>query len=578
MFLDTSSNLYYLRDETYWFQAADPKGPWGPAQKLPDGFYKLPADDNWKDVKANIPGKTPSKSNMPMVFFSTTPAEMILMDGAPKYAPVKGTSLLWVSNTESDIFRMKDASFYFLVSGRWFSAANLDGPWTFATPDLPADFLKIPGDHERARVLASVPGSRQAAEAVLLAQVPQTARVNAKEIKAPEVKYAGDPQFQSIEGSSVTYASNASHDVVLVGNTYYLCSMGVWFSSGSPNGPWLVTTSVPSAVYGIPPSAPVYSVTYVTVVNPDPYYPVYAYTPGYMGVTVSYGCVMYGTGYYYPPYYHYPPYGPPIYYPRPPSYGCGAMYNPHTGAYGYYQTAYGPYGGVACGASYNPYTGTYKRGAVAYGPYGSAGYAQAYNPRTGAYGQTAQGSNAYGSWGSSSVQRGDDWAKTQRVTDSQGNTKWTAQGSGGGSAAGWNGQNSSAFVGEKNGNMYAGKDGNVYRKTDDGWQSYSGGANGGWNDVNSPQGKSGATAASGAQAKQGQAAAGGAAAAAQPSNAARPAPSSDTMGQLNHDAQSRSQGDQRTAASSSAASGARSGGASRSGGGRWRTAPLDGIP
>ena len=25
--------------------------------KLPDSFKKLPADDNWKDVKANLPGK-----------------------------------------------------------------------------------------------------------------------------------------------------------------------------------------------------------------------------------------------------------------------------------------------------------------------------------------------------------------------------------------------------------------------------------------------------------------------------------------------------------------------------------------
>ena len=44
----------------------------------------------------------------------------------PNYAPVTGTSLLWVANTDSDIFRLgKDGPVYFLVSGRWFTANEL---------------------------------------------------------------------------------------------------------------------------------------------------------------------------------------------------------------------------------------------------------------------------------------------------------------------------------------------------------------------------------------------------------------------------------------------------------------------
>src|SRR5678816_1843846 len=96
----------------------------------------------------------------------------------------------------------------------------------------------------------------------------------------------------------------------------------------------------------------------------------------------------------------------------PHTYGMGAWYNPHTGAYGRGYGAYGPYGGVGMGASYNPRTGTYARGAAAYGPGGASGAAQAYNPRTGTYAQTRQGSNVYGNWGTSSVQRGDSWAQT----------------------------------------------------------------------------------------------------------------------------------------------------------------------
>ena len=43
---------------------------------------------------------------------------------------------------------------------------------------------------------------------------------------------------------------------------------------------------------------------------------------------------------------------------------------PATGAYGWKQTAYGPYGSATRGAAYNPYTGTYARGASVSTPYG----------------------------------------------------------------------------------------------------------------------------------------------------------------------------------------------------------------
>ena len=104
------------------------------------------------------------------------------------------TGLLWISNTESDLFRLgKDGPVFYLVAGRWFTTTNLNGPWTFATPNLPEDFKKISLEHPRSRVLASVPGTQQAAEAVLIAQVPQFARVNKKEIKPPDVTYQGRP-------------------------------------------------------------------------------------------------------------------------------------------------------------------------------------------------------------------------------------------------------------------------------------------------------------------------------------------------------------------------------------------------
>ena len=585
VFQDTDTKLYILRNDNYWLQSPD-LTTWEPVEKLPAGFANLANDDNWKAVKANIPGKKISKGKMPVVFVSKTPAELILLDGSPKKQKIENTKLSWIKNTESDYFLYegkKKKEFFVLLSGRWFRTEEPGkGPWAFATADLPPDFANIPRGHERSRVLSSVPGTEEAAQAILLASIPTTAKVDAKALKPPDVKYDGDPKFKPITGTSVQLAENSAFDVLQSGDRYYLCYQAVWFSSKSPTGPWEVTTMIPTEIYSIPSSSPAHYVTYVTVVDDDPDYPTYGYTAGYMGVSIAFGCAMWGSGYYYPPYYHYGG-GYPVYYPRPVAYGCGATYNPWTGAYGGYQAAYGPYGGAVRGASYNPSTGTYKRGAMAYGPTGAQGYAQAYNPRTGTYASTRQGSNVYGSWGSSHVQRGDDWVNTQRVTDSQGNTKWKAQGSGGGSATGIRGDQGSGFVGQSgSGDVYAGKDGNVYRKTDDGWQTWDKGN--GWSDAGGGAGGGNRPSQQpGAGQRPSQQPATGAGAGQRPST-------QPSTGQLDRDAQARNQGAQRTqdygnyqrgggssggsrggsSASRGGSSGSRGGGSRGGGGGRRR--------
>ena len=119
-----------------------------------------------------------------------------------------------------------------------------------------ADFKKIPLEHERSRVLASVPGTDQAAEAVLLAQIPQTARVSKKQLKAPDVAFQGDPKFTPIEKTTVQRAVNTDKDVFKVGDSYYMCYLGVWFVAKSASGPWEVASSVPQQIYEIPVSSP----------------------------------------------------------------------------------------------------------------------------------------------------------------------------------------------------------------------------------------------------------------------------------------------------------------------------------
>jgi hypothetical protein len=483
LFQHVPTNTLYLRHDKSWLKAAEVKGPWSPAGTLPGSFKKLPADDNWKDVKAALPGAPLAAAGVPTVFVSFTPAELILTSGEPKFSPVPGTELWWVANSDSDVFRLgKAGSIYYLVAGRWFSAPSFTGPWTFATPSLPEDFKKIPLEHERSRVLASVPGTDQAVEAVMIAQIPQTARVKKKELKAPELAYQGEPQFAAIEKTTVERAVNTDKDVFKVGGRYYMCHQGVWFTGPSATGPWEVADSVPQEIYSIPTSSPAHHVTYVTVEDDDDdEWVTFAAAAGYTGMMMAWGCMVWGSGWYYPPYWGYGGGYYPYYYGHFPTYGYSAWYNPWTGGYGRSAGVYGPYGGAGVGARYNPRTGTYARGAAAYGPYGARGVAHAYNPRTGAYGATRQGSNVYGSWGSTAVQRGDDWAKTNRYTNRQTGTTTRTIRTDEGAAVTRRGAGGGAVGVGEGGNVYAGRDGNVYRRQDGGgWQQYN---NGDWSNV-----------------------------------------------------------------------------------------------
>lgn len=476
---------YYLLDGTTWLKAKDLAGPWAVTTKLPPDIMNLPSKQNWEHLHRAVPPQARTKS-APRVVLTDKPTELILFKGNPAYTKIPGTQLAYASNTESDVFMHNvNRQVYVLLSGRWFRAAKIEGAWSYAGNDLPQDFAKIPPSHPRARVLVSVPGTQQAHDAVLLAQIPTTAIVNRAEAEAQvKVAYAGEAQFKPIANTSLSYAVNTQEKVIKVGDLYYLCFQGVWFMSTSPSGPWKTADSVPKAIYDIPASSPVYNVTYVTVTNPTPATVESSYTSGYVGMFVlgaAVGaCITYGTGYYYPPYYYWGPYPYPIYYPYPYSYGVRAVYNPSTGFYGIGSAVYGPYGSAGRAAWYNPSTGTYGRAATVQTAYGGRTVAQAYNPWTGTYAATAQGHNAYAQWGTSVAQRGDDWVRTGHVTTDQGTvTKYKT--SEGGSGKFISGPEGKAGVVRTDNNLYAGKDGNVYKRDTNGnWSKYD---DGNWNPV-----------------------------------------------------------------------------------------------
>ncbi len=491
LFFDTNGGTYYLPVGDRWLTSPALQGPWKSTGTLPKELAKLPDEPRWAEVKKVVPPSVKPADVEPAVYFSTVPSEVLLFNGKPTYAEIPGTRLKYATNTTNYLFLDSTTTrYYLLTAGRWFRADSLAGPWSFATPDLPADFAKIPRDHPAAQVLASVPGTEEAEDAVLMAQIPTTAKIDpAAAAAAAKVAYDGAPKFAPVEGTTLYYATNTAQKVIRVGDLYYLCLQGIWFVSASPQGPWQTAPAVPPVIYTIPPSSPVYNVTYVTQTTTADGVVYSSYTSGYSGVyvtNVSSGVVITsGTGYYYPPYVAVYPAYPyyPVYYPPPYTYGASSYYNSATGTYGVSQTAYGEYGTATRAAAYNPYTGTSARAASVSTAYGSAAVGEAYNPYTGAYGATKQGSNAYASWGSSAVTKGGESAYSQHYTTAQGSAG-SVQSSSGGKAYGASTQYGSTAVGKtSSGDMYAGHDGNVYKNTGSGWEKY--GDDGNWSSVQS---------------------------------------------------------------------------------------------
>jgi len=214
--------------------------------------------------------------------------------------------LLYVANTESDLFMdSKSQQFYILLAGRWFRAKNLAANWEW-TPgaQLPGDFKRIPPEHPKGHVLASIPGTEQAREAVIANQIPQTATVRRGDAKL-EVQFDGPPRFRPIEGTDLSYAVNTPNEVIMApvpgdGVRYYAVKHGIWFVAGDPRGPWVAADMIPAEIYRIPPSSPLYHVRYTYVYGATPEFVYVGYTPGYLGAFISDGVVVFGTGWWYP--------------------------------------------------------------------------------------------------------------------------------------------------------------------------------------------------------------------------------------------------------------------------------------
>ena len=362
MVFDPSEKAYFLKSGESWLKGTDLAGSWQPVVALPESVKSaLPAD-------MTAPSK--SKGEEPEVIVATEPTELIVTDGEPKFTPLPGNELLYVSNTSSDVFlEIEQGKYYVLLAGRWYSAALLSGPWAYVQPkELPVSFAKIPTGSPKANVLSQVPGTEEAEAVVAEASIPQTQSLRRDEPVDLKAGYDGEPKFEQVEGTTLQSATNTPLSIVKSDERYYCCKDAAWYEASQPNGPWTLCVDVPKPIYTIPPSSPVYNVTYVKVYETRPDYVTFGYTSGYTGVYASGGTVVYGTG------YRYRPWVGGVFFARPATWGFGIRYNSHTDSWGVGVSIGGVsawYGSaLSWGGSMSPYSGWWGVGGYRnYGDY-----------------------------------------------------------------------------------------------------------------------------------------------------------------------------------------------------------------
>ncbi|MBM4266161.1 MAG: hypothetical protein FJ144_06020 [Deltaproteobacteria bacterium] len=546
---ESAGQTNYLHLFDGWVSSTSLGGQWTVATSLPAGLDAM-KDDVAKTGQVDLldggPHANPKPSlakGVPAVYVTQAPAELIVFKGQPNLVPIQGTELLWASNTTADVVvDTENSEYYVLVSGRWFTGPGLDGPWSYvASNDLPADFSRIPEGSPAGVVLASVAGTPQARESVIANSIPQTATVSRTNGPKLTPVYDGKPQLKPIEGTSLSYVVNSPTPIIQVTpESYCGVSAGVWFTSPSLQGPWVIATSVPPVIYSIPPSSPMHYVTYVQIYGATTEVVYEGYTPGYFGtVAAPDGVVVYGTG------YAYSPWVGTTWYAVPVTYGVQAqpVYNPAVGfAYGFglgLATAawtepywggayYHPYywGYPCCGSTsvnvYNHWGNTVASGTrtwwtnsagtvgtTASGSYtnyrtgttGNYNASRSYNPYTGNAQQGYDRSVNTAAGGSGNVARGEryntytgNYARGSSVSGTTANGSTVSHDSA--YASNRYGQSADAHTttvdNAKTGNTntvstarvgdnhYADVNGNVYKNTGDGWQQHT---SSGWQDA-----------------------------------------------------------------------------------------------
>lgn len=180
----------------------------------------------------------------PKIIFSSVPAVLVVLDGQPRLRPVENGRLMRVVNTPFTILLDPDTKAYYLRGGdRWYTAADIAGPWAESV-------------HAPEAIVAAVPGTAASAGSA----APPAPHIVVATEPTELIVTDGPPEWTPIGGNELLYLGNTGSDVFMeIGSRRcYLLLAGRWYRAASLDGPWAYVASdaLPEAFAKIPCDSP----------------------------------------------------------------------------------------------------------------------------------------------------------------------------------------------------------------------------------------------------------------------------------------------------------------------------------
>jgi hypothetical protein len=187
----------------------------------------------------------------PTILIRNEPTILVVFDGEPVFVPIEGTDLELALNTPSLLFRQVKTGWSYLFGWEsWIKSRDvLEGRWVPA-PTLPSAFNQLPDTDLWRSLKRKIPGKKidkKDVPSVLVATEPTELIVT-----------FGQPVFEPIEGTSLTYVDNTESDVFLNARDghYYALLSGRWYRTRGDQALEFCTHDLPEDFRKIPPEHP----------------------------------------------------------------------------------------------------------------------------------------------------------------------------------------------------------------------------------------------------------------------------------------------------------------------------------
>ena len=185
----------------------------------------------------------------PDIYFRTSPASLISIDGDPIVKEIENSDFEYVVNTPFFLVREKGKSTYYIKGGKfWYESKEITKGWK-ETKNVPSDINKLAEDNLPKEEADSVSASITEAPALIIVT------------KASEVILTdGEPDYQSIEKTTLLYVKNSESDIIMDVNSqqHFVLLAGRWFKSKTlKDGDWTFTepSDLPEDFSKIPDSS-----------------------------------------------------------------------------------------------------------------------------------------------------------------------------------------------------------------------------------------------------------------------------------------------------------------------------------